>query len=194
MISVILLAAGKSERMGKPKQLMTWGRGTILGQVIDNFLASAVDEVIVVLGYRAEEIRKIISAKPVKVVINQDYARGMSTSMGAGLGMVDSRAQGVIFALGDQPLVDSQTIDKLVSEFYRSGKGIIIPVYRGRRGNPVILAMKYRDELLRITGDTGGRVVIQDHPEDILKVAVDSEGVCSDIDTMADYNKLIAKG
>jgi molybdenum cofactor cytidylyltransferase len=111
----------------------------------------------------------------------------------AGLRAGDSRAQGVVFALSDQPLVDSQTIDRLVGEFYRSGKGIIIPVYRGRRGNPVIFAMKYKDELLRVTGDTGGRAVIQNHPEDILEVAVDSEGVCIDIDTAADYNKLIAK-
>ena len=131
LISVVILAAGESKRMGKPKQLMPLGRTTILEQTVANCLNSEVNEVIVVLGYRAEEARSIIATQPVKLAINPNYQRGMSTSIMAGLNMVDSRAQAVMLALGDQPFIDSQTLNRLIDEFYDHDKGIVIPVYRG---------------------------------------------------------------
>ena len=190
MLSAILLAAGESKRMGKPKQLIPLGSSTILEQAIDNLLNSAVDEVIVVLGYKAEEITKTIAAKPVKIIVNPNYRQGMSTSIIAGLILVDSQAQAVMLALGDQPLVDSQTINRLIDEFYNRDKGIAIPTYQGKRGHPIIFAIKYKPELLELEGDIGGRQIIQCHPDDILEVAVDSKSVIADIDTRADYHSL----
>jgi molybdenum cofactor cytidylyltransferase len=187
MISAILLAAGKSQRMGKPKQLMPFGQSTIVEQAIDNLLGSAVDEVIVVVGYRAKEVTKTIAAKSVKIMFNPNYQQGMSTSIIAGLILVDPKSQAVMLALGDQPLVDSQTINRLIDEFYNHGKGIAIPTYQGRRGHPITFAIKYKQKLLELKGDVGGREIIKDHPGDILEVAVDSESVISDIDTRADY-------
>jgi len=187
MISAILLAAGESKRMGEPKQLMPFSRGTMVEQTVDNLLNSTVDEVIVVVGHRAEEVIKTIVTKPVKLAVNPDYQQGMSTSIIAGLRLVDSRAQAVMLALGDQPLIDSQTINRLIDEFYNHNKGIAIPTYRGRRGHPVIFAIKYREKLLELKGDIGGRQIIKDHPDDILEITVDSEGVITDIDTRNDY-------
>lgn len=187
MISSILLAAGKSERMGKPKQLMPWRQSTMLEQVIDNLLASAVNEVIVVVGHRAEELIKTIAAKPVKLAANPDYEQGMSTSIRAGLNLVDSQTQAVMLALGDQPFIDSQIISRLIDEFYEHDKGIAIPTYQGSRGHPIIFAIKYKEELIKLTGDIGGRQIIKDHPDDILEVAVDSENILTDIDTRSDY-------
>jgi molybdenum cofactor cytidylyltransferase len=187
MLSAILLAAGESKRMGKPKQLMPFGQSTLLEQAIDNLMNSAVDEIIVVLGYKAEEMIKTIAAKPVKIVVNPNYRQGMSTSIIAGLSLVDSQAQTVMLALGDQPSVDSQTINRLIEEFYRHDKGIAIPTYRGMRGHPIIFTIKYKQELLEPRGDIGGREIIRHHPDDVLEVAVDSASVASDIDTKSDY-------
>ena len=187
MLSAILLAAGKSQRMGKLKQLMPFGESTILEQTIDNLLNSAADETIVVLGHKAEEITKTIATKPIKIIVNPNYGEGMSTSIIAGLNLVSGQAQAVMLALGDQPLVDSQTINRLIAEFSRHDKGIAVPTYRGKRGHPVIFAIKYKAELLKLKGDIGAREIIRHHPDDVLEVAVASESVIADIDTRDDY-------
>jgi len=190
MISAILLAAGESNRMGQPKQLMPFGQSTIVERTIDNLLNSAVSETIVVLGYKDEEIRKTIAGKPIKIAMNPDYQQGMSTSIIAGLKQVDKRARAVLIALGDQPFVNSQTITSLVEAFIANNRGILIPVYQGRRGNPVIFAIEYKGELLNLKGDVGGREIIKLHPDDVLEVAVDCEGVLLDIDTMENYTPI----
>jgi molybdenum cofactor cytidylyltransferase len=187
MLSAILLAAGESKRMGEPKQLMPLGQSTILEQVIDNLLSSAVNEVIVVLGYRAEAMIKTIAPRPVKLVINPDYQQGISTSIIAGLNMISSQAEAVILALGDQPFVSSQTINRLIDEFFSHDKGIALPTYQGKRGHPIIFNIRYKPELLKLKGDVGGREIIKHHPDDILEIAVDSAGVITDIDTRTDY-------
>ena len=187
MVSVILLAAGQSERMGEPKQLMRFGQSTVVEQAIDNLLSSAANEVIIVLGYRAEEVIRLIATRPVKLAINPNYQHGMSTSIIAGLNLVDSKTRAVMLALGDQPFIDSQTLNRLIDEFYNHDKGIAIPIYQGRRGHPVIFAIRYKGELLRLKGDIGGREIIDQHPDDILEVAVNCEGICIDIDTVDNY-------
>ena len=189
LVSAILLAAGESKRMGQMKQLMPLGQSTILEQAIDNLLKSAVSECIVVLGYKAEEVIKTIANKSVKIAINPDYQQGMSTSIITGLNLIDSRAQTVMVALGDQPFIDSETINSLMEAFVSHDKGIAIPVYQGRRGHPVIFNIKYKGELLRLRGDIGGREIIDRHSDDVLEVVVDCEGVCVDIDTMDNYTR-----
>jgi len=183
-VSAILMAAGEAKRMGKLKQLMPLGSTTMLEQTIDNLLSSRVSEVIVVLGHKAEEVRKRITTRPIKIVVNPIYHQGMGTSIAAGLKLVDSRAQAVMLALGDQPFVDSQTLNKLIEEFQAHNKGIAIPTYKGRRGHPLIFSMKYKAPLSRLKGDIGGREIIKQHPEDVLEVAVDCKGIIIDIDTM----------
>ncbi len=191
MISAILLAAGESKRMGKLKQLMPFGQSTIVGQAIDNLLRSAVDEVIVVVGYRAEEVMRAIGARSVKLVVNPDYKQGMSTSIIAGLNQVDRRAQAVMLAFSDQPFIDSRTINRLTKEFCDRDKGIAIPTYQGRRGHPIIFDIKYKEKLLALMGDIGGRQIVNDYPGDILEVAVNSEGIIIDIDTVGDYQSYL---
>lgn len=188
MISAILLAAGESKRMGELKQLMPFGQNTtIVEQAIDNLLSAAVNEVIVVVGYRAEEVIKSIVGKPVKIAINPNYRQGMSTSIIAGLNLVDGRAQAAMLTLGDQPLINSQTINRLLEEFHNHDRGIAIPTYQGRRGHPIIFAIKYKEKLLELKGDIGGRQIVKDHPDDILEVAVNAGGIITDIDTISDY-------
>lgn len=190
-VSAILLAAGESNRMGKPKQLLSFGQSTIVESVIDNLLNSAVSETIVVLGYRGDEIQKIVVGKPVKIAVSPDYQQGMSASIIAGLKHIHKKARAVLIALGDQPLVDSQTINSLIEAFIAHRRGIIIPVYQGRRGNPVIFSIRYKGELLNLKGDVGGREVIKRHPDDVLEVAVNCEGVLLDIDTTENYTSMM---
>lgn len=190
MLSAILLAAGESKRMGELKQLMPLGKSTLLEQAIDNLLNSSVDETIVVLGHRAEEIIEIIAGSPVKIMLNPDYRQGMSTSIIAGLTLVDPQSQAVMLALGDQPLVASRTINQLIDAFNSHDKGIAVPTHRGRRGHPIIFGIKYKAELMGLKGDIGGREIIRQHPDDVLEVTVDSESVISDIDTRDDYQSL----
>jgi molybdenum cofactor cytidylyltransferase len=181
-VSAILLAAGEAKRMGRLKQLMPLGSSTMVEQAIDNLLASRVDEIVVVLGYKAEEVKKRIADRPVKIALNPEYSQGMGTSIATGLKMVDSRAGAIMLALADQPFVDSPTIDRLIEEFQAHDKGIAIPVYRGRRGHPVIFSINYKAPLSGLTSDIGGREIIREHPEDVLQVAVDCEGIIIDID------------
>ena len=188
MVSAILLAAGESKRMGKPKLLMPFGKSTILEQTVDNLLNSTVSEVIVVLGYKAEEVMPKLAAKPLKTAINPNYHQGMSTSIVAGLNLIDGKAEAVMLALADQPLVDSKIINELIQQFYAHKKGIVNPAYQGRRGHPIIFTIKYKTELLGLKGDVGGRQIVKEHPDDILEVAVDSPGINIDIDTISDYH------
>ena len=104
-----------------------------------------------------------------------------------GLNLIDLRTQAVMIVLGDQPFVDSQTINNLVKEFVSGDKGIAVPVYQGKRGHPVIFDIRYKDELLNLKGDIGGREIVARYSEDVFEVAVDCEGVCIDIDTVENY-------
>lgn len=189
MISAILLAAGEAKRMGKPKQLMPLGEKTILEHSLDNLLGSKVGEVIVVVGYEAEAVAKKVATRPVRIAVNPDYKQGMSTSLVKGLDLVSDGAKAIMVALADQPFISSQVINQLINEFETHKKGIAVPVYKGKRGHPIIFAIKYKAELLRLSGDTGGKAIIDQHPDDVLEVAVDSEDIHIDIDDMKSYEK-----
>lgn len=187
IISTILLAAGQSKRMGRPKLLLPYQDSTILEKAIDNLLNSSVDEIIVVLGYQAQKMLKAIDNRPVKIVMNPFYPQGMSTSIVQGLDLVDHKAVAVMLALADQPLVDSATINKIIEGFLNHKKGIIIPVYKGERGHPIIFSIKYKDKLLGLKGDIGGRQIVKNNPDDILEVTVNCKGINFDVDIMYDY-------
>jgi len=186
-VSAILLAAGESKRMGKPKLLLSFGNETILGNTLNNILSSSIDEVIVVLGANAVETQKIIDNEAVKIVINPDYRQGMSTSLICGLRQIDQRAQKIMVALSDQPLIDGKTYNKLIQKSLHSDMGIVLPAYQSRRGNPIIFDIRYKGELLKLRGDVGGRELLKQHPDDILEVAVDCEGIYINLNTMDDY-------
>ena len=187
MVSAILLAAGESKRLRMPKLLLPFGKSTILERTIDNLLNSRVDEVIVVLGYRAEEMMRKLANRPVKIAINPIYHQGMSTSIVKGLSLVNNRAQAIMVALADQPLINSQTINRLIEESLGYDKGIVIPTYQAERGHPVIFASEYKEELLGLKGDIGGRQTIKQHPNDTLEVIADSKAITMDINTINDY-------
>ncbi len=192
MITAIVLAAGISRRMGTPKQLLMYKGRPLLRHVVENLLQSRVDEIMVVLGYQGTEVAEVLNGLPVRIIINQDYTCGQSTSVKSGLTALhpaDSDRLGVLFVLGDQPLVKPETINLLI-DHYRQHGGIIAPYYQGVRGNPVLFDQKFFSEFQVLTGDAGAREIISRHPEDLWKVEVPDKGVLQDIDTLEDYRKL----
>ncbi len=173
--------------MGKTKQLLPFGDSTIIEQVVGNILESKVDETIVVLGHQARRIASQIAGKPLKVVLNQDYHQGVSSSIKCGLNHASKISDAIMIFLGDQPLIGREVINRLVDEFVRGSHGIVAPVYNRKRGHPVIFAAKYRAELARLEGDIGARGVIEAHPEDVLEVEASSASIITDIDNESDY-------
>ena len=186
-ISAVIMAAGESKRMGMPKLLMYWNNEkTIVEQTVDNYLESAVNETIVVIGSKAAEMEKVLGERDIILVHNPRYYSGMSSSVVAGMGFVSVRAQGVMIVLADQPNISSKTINKLIGVFARREKGIIVPVFQGERGNPVIFDIKYKQELLSLKGDKGGRDIVNRYPQDVQEIYT-NENVIEDIDTPEDY-------
>ena len=188
-ISALLLAAGKGERMGEVKQLLSLGEKRMIEAALDNLLNARLDEIIVVLGFAADEVRPLVEGKErVKIVINPKFEKGMSTSIHQGLKEISARATGILIALADQPFIPPEVINALIEGFQRGARGIVLPAYEGKRGHPVILdRKKYEGELLALEGDVGGKEIVSDHPEDVLEVAVVSRGVLIDIDAPEDY-------
>lgn len=187
MISAILLAAGESKRMGQPKQLLPFGDKTLVEHALDNLLASRVDEVVLVTGNQADAVAKKVGKRPVKVVLNPDFRLGMSTSLKKGLISIDEDSKAVMVVLADQPFIDAALINRLLDEFASRGKGIVVPVFKGKRGHPIIFAIKYRDELLQLQGDAGAKALMERHPDDVREVVVASEHIHVDIDDMESY-------
>jgi molybdenum cofactor cytidylyltransferase len=188
-ISAILLAAGTASRMGSQKQLVRLGDRTLLGHSLRNLRAARrVSEIVVVLGASAEEIRPLVTNT--KVVVNEAYAEGMASSLQAGLKAVDVRANAVFVMLADMPLVKPETLDQLIQAYEAHAPQILIPLYRGFRGNPVLLDQSVFPEIAGLQGDTGCRAIFGDHLENIRKLAVDDPGVLLDADRPQDVETL----
>src|SRR5258708_20644943 len=181
MISAIVLAAGQATRFGRPKQLVT------LQPVLDNLAQSKIDDVVVVLGAHAEEIREQIQFGKARTVLNPDFANGMSTSIQAGLRAIDAEAAMIVLA--DQPFVTPRTFDALIDEYRRVKPSAVVPTFNGFRGNPVIVDRSLFAEMMTIRGDIGCRSIFGDHPVHLLPV--DDRGVIQDIDTGEDYARAL---
>lgn len=189
-VAGIILGAGRSTRMGRTKQLLPWQGSTILGQVLGQARRSCLAPLIVVLVHDAERITQKVDLVGAKVVVNPDFARGQGTSLRAGLEGLPQGAEAALFLLGDQPLVTASVIDRILREYRSQKAGIIIPLYQGQRGNPVLIDRSLFPELMRLQGDTGARVLFEEHADLVREVAVAEQGVLQDIDTWEEYQKL----
>ena len=190
-ISGLILAAGTSSRMGQPKQLLPF-RGTILLDWVmtQAEAASALDEVIVVLGRAADEIRPRLRNTRAKVIINPVFTEGCSGSYKAGMATLDQRAEAVMVLLGDQPGVHSAVIDQVAEDWRTRGGTIALTSYRGRRGHPMVFARELFDQLHQLSGDKAAWKILDAHPEWVRDVAVD-HAFPEDVDTRQDYETLL---
>jgi molybdenum cofactor cytidylyltransferase len=189
----IILSAGESKRMGTPKQLLPWGKTIILQQVIDNAAASRLDKILLVLGSRAEEIAGKITLSPkTSIVVNHDFRQGMSSSVKCGVKNAPAGAEAFMLLLGDQPFISPTIINRVLDDYHNNTHGIVIPVYEGKSGHPVIFNAKYRPELLAIA-DRGAKAVVNNHLNDILEVHLEAPEILNDIDTPQDYREAISR-
>lgn len=157
--------------------------------VIDTVRKTEVNNVIVVLGAGSSKVRREVDLGREKVVVNSAYGGGMSTSVRVGLSEA-LNADAALIVLGDQPFVAPETLDALIHSYRRSGSPIVVPVYHGRRGNPVLFDRRFFREIMQVTGDAGAKAVVQAHPSEVLELPVDDEGVVIDIDSPSDYDRL----
>jgi len=187
--AAVVLAGGGSTRFGRAKLLEPWGETTILGRVLDQAIsADGVDEVIVVAGSEGQRTATAVQDRPVQVVFNEAWATGQASSVKAGVAALPKSAGAVLFLLGDQPQVRPETIAELVQRHRQTLAPIVVPRYRGERGNPVLFDRSLFAELLRLSGDTGGRVLIESRQDDVEWLALDVP-LPYDIDTPEDYQR-----
>jgi len=188
--AAVVLAAGTSTRMGTAKQLLQLDDRPLLQHVLNCVRASGVKEIVLVLGFAAEEIQKEIDVQSARVVLNESYRRGMGTSLKVGLSAVGPQCAGALIVLADQPFVRPVTLDLLMAEHHRGKAQIVIPTYRGFRGNPVLLDRSVFAEVMALDGDIGCRAIFGDHLEGIVKLPVDDAGILLDIDQESDLDTL----
>jgi molybdenum cofactor cytidylyltransferase len=185
IVAAIILAAGRSTRMGGPNKLLAeLGGKTLVRIVTEQALASKAKGVIVVTGHQAEQVEKALHGLNVKFVRNPDFAQGLAGSVKAGVAAVPGDADGAVICLGDMPLIDAHLIDRLIEAFAPDrGNLIAVPVSDNRRGNPVLWSRRFFNELMTLDGDIGARHLIARHSEAVAEVPVEGHGAFLDIDT-----------
>lgn len=193
-ITAVILAAGQSKRMGEAKLLLPWGETTILGQTIENVLASSANDVLLVTGGYRERVAAVAQAYGVPTVHNPDFAEGeMLSSLKVAVNQCVSSGDevqlplGVLVVLGDLPFLPTAILDTVMAAF-RAGLGeIVAPAFKGRRGHPVLIGRHLFDALLTLPSDGAPRDLIRQHPDKLHQVEVDSDVILRDVDTPEQY-------
>jgi molybdenum cofactor cytidylyltransferase len=184
-IAAVVLAAGRSTRMGGPNKLVAEIGGRALVRIAaEQALASRADPVIVVTGHQREQIEAALAGLPVRLVHNSDFAQGLATSVRAGIAAVPAEADGAVVCLGDMPQVDAGLIDALIGAFDpAAGALAVVPTIDGKRGNPVLWARRFFPDLMAIEGDVGARNLIGRYGEAVIEVPVAGKAALVDVDT-----------
>ena len=192
-IWAIVLAAGESKRMGTPKMLLPYNDVTIIEQVIRNLMDANVDRVVVVVGAGKEEIMKVPRRYDVFHCYNENYKSGMLSSVKCGFYSLPEGCLAALIMPGDQPMTGPGEINRVISSFLENDRGLIMAVHNGKRGHPLIVDMKYLEEVLSLPEEAGLRALAERHPDDVLESDTDDPSVLRDIDTQEDYMNEISK-
>jgi molybdenum cofactor cytidylyltransferase len=178
--------------MGVQKLLLPFGGKTVVTHIVDQIIASAVDEVHVVVGHEGRRVSRELSNRDVSIVTNPDYKSGMLSSVRCGLAALGQECRAVLVALGDQPSITSKLIDRMLESFDETEKQILVPFHDGRRGHPVLFSQAYFDEILTHYDDVGLRGLLHAHPNEVFELKVSSSAVLSDMDCLEDYRRQLA--
>jgi molybdenum cofactor cytidylyltransferase len=184
-IAAIILAAGLSSRLPGGKLLLPLGGKPLLRHAADAALASKASPVIAVTGHDAERVSSALASPEIQIVENRDYATGLSSSLKCGVRAVPAACTGVAILLGDMPFVTAALIDALVDAFSRRHE-IVVPVFGGRRGNPVLWGRRFFPEILALEGDQGAKHLMALHADVLYQLEAPDDGVLKDIDTVED--------
>ncbi len=194
MIIAVVPAAGQSRRMGVHKQLLPFGGTTVIGHIVDELQHSRIDEVCVVVGHEADRLRQTIEDRSVRIVANPDYERSdMLASIRCGLAATPADCHAVLVTLGDQPAITAELIDAMIDCLSSGGRGIVVPVHAGRRGHPILLDARYRDEILTGYDQLGLRGLLAAHAHDVYELPVSNAAVLSDMDYPEDYQRELTR-
>ena len=187
MISAILLAAGESKRMRGENKLTKLYRGKPLIQhSIKNILESSIDELIIILGYQNTSLQNFIEKnKKIKIVINKNYAIGMSSSIKLGIKNLSKMTDAFFICLADMPLIDKNIYDDLIKS--KKNNDIIVPIYKGQQGNPILFSKLMIDEILNIKGDNGAKNILKKNIVKKQMLPVENEAVILDFDTQDNF-------
>jgi molybdenum cofactor cytidylyltransferase len=185
----IILAAGESKRMGFPKMLLMFNGKTMIENVLDQVAESDSDSILVVLGAYREDLIDLVRKYDVKYCYNNNYRDGMLSSVQCGFKNLPSDAVATLVFQGDQPFITPAVINKVIKTYRVSGKGIIIPVYKGKRGHPLLLDKKYTDQIDELDPGEGLRSITYLNSDDVLEVDTGEPGILRDFDTYDDYKK-----
>jgi len=187
--AAIVLAAGLSRRMGRPKLLLTLEGRPVIRHTVERMLAAGLSDVIVVVGPEHEAIRQALEGLPVRLAVNPTPEAGQASSVRRGIQAVSPLATVALIALGDQPWVSADVIHRLLAALAAPGKRIAAPRYADGLGNPVLFAADVFPELLALTGDRGARAVVEKDASRLAVVDV-AQAMPRDLDTPEDYERL----
>ena len=195
MISAVILAAGESRRMGKQnKLLLPIGGEALLAKLIKSVCASDVGQVLVVIGHEAEKIRRELNNFPLSFVYNPNFREGMTSSIKSGVKEVSPACDGFLICLADMPLVNTSEINKLIHAYVQNRikekRLIVVPVFQGKRGNPVLFSSEFRNDILEHKKESGCKEIIMNNSESVKEIEMDDDNMLLDVDTLDDYQRL----
>jgi molybdenum cofactor cytidylyltransferase len=190
MISAIVMAAGQSMRMGQQKMLLPWGKTSVIGQVISILLDAGIDHIQLVTGGSQTYLQKALMDYKIDYVFNKDFANGeMLNSVQVGLRGVGDESDAALIVLGDQPQIESQTVQIIIDRYMSTHHKIIVPSYKMHRGHPWLVEKSYWQEILSLMPPLTLHNFLNMHSEVIDYIVVESAGVIQDLDTQTDYRR-----
>ncbi len=191
MISLIVLAAGKSTRFRENKLLYRLGEKTVIERVVESALGSQADEVLLVLGYEAERLKRTLSRTGCRLIYNTGFEEGQSSSVKTGIASVTLNSEAALILPGDIALISSQIIDEVIKEYKRTRSPIVVATYQGKLGHPILFDKSLFHEIAQISEESQGlKAIVKKYRKQINKVDVDSPEVLLDLDTKEDIDKL----
>ena len=184
--TAVLLAAGQSKRMGAFKPLLPFGKKTVIESCIDYLREGGVEDIVVVVGHRADEVRKKLEKQEVSFAFNPDPDSEMGASVAAGIRELPETARATLIALCDHPAVPASVVSTLI-EAWTNGARLVIPTWRNRGGHPVLVDLAFKSELLNLGSSKGLRALFGAHPNEVHRIEVNSPFIARDMDTWDDY-------
>lgn len=193
-VEAVLLAAGRSRRMGAFKPLLRFGARSVVASCVENLLGGGAHGVVAVVGHRAEEVRAELSRYDarVSVAVNEDGGSEMGVSIARGVEALSGETRAVLLALADQPAVPPSVVREVV-DAWRGGAALVVPTHGGRGGHPVLVDLRFRSELLALPTGRGLRALFDAHRAEVLRLPVDSPYIVRDMDTWDEYAALHAE-
>lgn len=187
-VGAVILAAGLSRRMGRPKLMMAWGESTVIGSVIHAVLEGGISPIIVVTGGARQEVEAAVKEFPVETIYNPAYEQGeMLSSVQAGLRALNQRAEAAMVVLGDQPQIQTETVRALISGYHENNTPLLIPSFQRRRGHPWLVGSGFWEEILALIPPYTLRDFLNQNAGMITYMTVDNDSVLQDLDTPEDY-------